>query len=435
MMSAETIVYDEAYIREFSKHRQEPVWLLECRLRGLALMKELALPKPEKTNIENWNFHAFQHDVEPKGTSSLAALPEDVKSLIGKDSEAGNVIVQQNGAVVHQELSEDLKNKGVIFTDFLTAVKEHGDLVQKYFMTEAVQVDEHRLTAMHAALLNGGVFLYVPKNVEIEVPLQAIFWQDDAGAGLFNHVLIVADDNSSVTYVENYLSTNAGEPSVANIISEVYAGSNATIRYGAVDHMGETVTSYINRRGRIDHDGRIEWALGKMNDGNTVSENWTKCLGNGSTSEAKMVTIGRGEQRQNFMVRIDQIGQHSDGQIFAHGVMKDRATGIFNGIGKIYQGGKKSNAEQTSRILMLSDKARGDANPILLIDEDDVTAGHAASVGRVDDLQLYYLMSRGISRDEAERMIVRGFLDPVVRNLPIEGVKQALEGVIERKIQ
>lgn len=434
-MSAETIVYDEAYIREFSKSRQEPEWLLELRLRGLNLSKELALPKPDKTKIENWNFHTFQHGMKNDTVSKREDLPEEVANLIGKDNEAGNVIVQQNATVVFKELSEVLKNKGVIFTDIETAMKEHSDLVQKYFMTEAVQVDEHRLTALHAAMLNGGIFLYVPKNVEVDVPLQTVFWHENAATGLFNHVLIVAEDNSTVTYVENYLSTATGEQAVANIIAEVFAGNNAKIRYGAVDHLGENVTSYINRRGRIAKDGRIEWALGQMNDGNTVSENWTKCIGDGSSSDAKMVTIGRGEQRQNFMVRIDQIGQHSDGQIFAHGVMKDRATGIFNGIGKIEQGGKKANAEQTSRILMLSEKARGDANPILLIDEDDVTAGHAASVGRVDDMQMYYLMSRGITRQEAERLIVRGFLEPVVANLPIEGVKQALEGVIERKIQ
>lgn len=434
-MSAETIVYDETYIREFSERHQEPDWFLQQRLRGLELSKELALPKPDKTKIENWNFHDFKHYVENENISSLDVLPEDVKNLLGKGQEAGNVIVQQNVSVVYKELSEDLKSKGVIFTDIWTALKEHEDLVKKYFMTEAVQIDEHRLTALHTALLNGGVFLYVPKNVEVDVPLQTVFWQDDERIGLFNHVLIVADDNSSVTYVENYLSTKAGEHSVANIITEVIVGNNAIVRYGAVDHLSATVTTYVNRRGRIANDGRIEWALGQMNDGNTVSENWTKCVGNGSTSEAKMVTIGRGEQKQNFTVRIDQIGQHSDGQIFAAGVMKEEATGIFNTIGKIFQNGKKSNAEQTSRMLMLSKKARGDVNPILLIDEDDVTAGHAASVGQVDDLQMYYLMSRGISRDEAERMIVRGFLDPVVTELPIEGVKQALESVIERKIQ
>lgn len=434
-MSAETIVYDEAYVREFSESRTEPEWLLQLRLRGLALADELALPKPDKTNIKNWNFNSFEHKIEQEAEVQLDDLPEDILNLIGKEKEAGNVIVQKNASIVHKELSEDLKSKGVIFTDLETAVQEHSDLVQKYFMTEAVQIDEHRLTALHVALLNGGVFLYVPKNVQVESPLQAIFWQENADAGLFNHVIIVAEENSSVTYVENYLSTNTGEPAVANVISEVMAGDNAQVRYGALDNLGDNVTSYINRRGRVGQDGRIEWALGEMNDGNSVFENWTKCIGDNSSSDSKMVMIGRGTQRENYMVRIDQIGKHSDGQIFAHGVLKDKATSIFNGIGKIDKGGKQANAEQTSRILMLSGDARGDTNPILLIDEDDVTAGHAASVGQVDELQLYYLMSRGISRDEAERLIVRGFLEPVVANLPIEGVKQALEGVIERKIQ
>lgn len=434
MMSAETIVYDEAYVREFSKSRNEPEWLLQLRLRGLALSNELAMPKPDKTNIRNWNFNSFEHTVEQEASISRDELPNEVLNLLGNEEESGNVIVQKNASIVHQELSDELKNKGVIFTDLWTAIQDHPDLVKKYFMTDTVQIDEHRLTAMHVALLNGGVFLYVPKNVQVDVPLQAVFWQND-NAGLFNHVIIVAEDNSSVTYVENYLSTNAGESAVANIVSEVYAGNNTKVVYGAVDNLSENVTAYIKRNGQTGKDGRIEWALGAMNDGNTVLENWTKCVGDGSSSDAKMVTVGRGEQRQNFMVRIDQIGKHSDGQIFAHGVMKDSATGIFNGIGKIDKGGKKANAEQTSRILMLSEKARGDTNPILLIEEDDVTAGHAASVGQVDDLQLYYLMSRGITRSEAERLIVRGFLEPVVATLPIEGVKQALEGIIERKIQ
>ncbi|PWA12014.1 Fe-S cluster assembly protein SufD [Pueribacillus theae] len=434
-MTAETIVYDEAYIREFSKERNEPEWLLELRIRGLKLSNELAMPKPDKTKIDNWNYTSFEHQVAAEAVGTLQELPQEVKELLDEEQPEGNIIVQRNATVAFKQLSEELKNKGVIFTDLRTAFQEHSELVKKYFMTEAVKIDKHRLTAMHAALLNGGTFLYVPKNVEIEVPLQAVYWQEDPASGLFNHVLIVAEDNSSVTYVENYLSTGSGKESVATIIAEVFAGPNALIRYGAVDNLGSSVTSYINRTGMVSKDGRIEWALGQMNDGNTVSENWTECIGDGSSADAKMVTIGRGKQIQNFLVRVDQIGKHSDGQIFAHGVMKDSATGVFNGIGKIHHGGTKSNAEQTSRILMLSEKARGDANPILLIDEDDVTAGHAASVGRVDDLQLYYLMSRGIDRLEAQRLIVHGFLEPVVATLPIEGVKQALVGLIERKIQ
>lgn len=172
-----------------------------------------------------------------------------------------------------------------------------------------------------------------------------------------------------------------------------------------------------------------------MNDGDTVSENITRLIGDGSYGDTKTVVVGRGEQTQNFTTSVIHYGKHTEGYILKHGVMKDSATSIFNGIGKIEHGASKSNAEQESRVLMLSEKARGDANPILLIDEDDVTAGHAASVGRVDPTQLYYLMSRGIPKAEAERLIIHGFLAPVVNEIPIEGVKKQLIEIIERKVK
>ncbi len=171
-----------------------------------------------------------------------------------------------------------------------------------------------------------------------------------------------------------------------------------------------------------------------MNDGNTVSENTTHLIGEGSTADTKTVSVGRGSQKQNITTEVIHHGKHSDGQILKHGVMTGAATMIFNGISKIEHGATKSNGEQTERILMLSEKARGDANPILLIDEDDVTAGHAASVGRIDPIQMFYLMSRGIPRKEAERLIIHGFLAPVVNELPVESVKDRLIEAIERKV-
>jgi Fe-S cluster assembly protein SufD len=284
-------------------------------------------------------------------------------------------------------------------------------------------------------LLNGGAFVYVPKNVEVKEPIQSIFLVDDADATLFNHVLIVAEDNSSVTYVENYFSTVETTNGIANIVTEVIANANAKVTYGAVDTLNKGYTTYVNRRGVAGRDARIEWALGLMNDGDTISDNTTYLMGDGSSGDTKTVVVGRGEQKQNFTTQVIHYGLRSDGQILKHGVMKDSASSIFNGIGKIEHGATKANAEQESRVLMLSEKARGDANPILLIDEDDVTAGHAASVGRVDPLQLYYLMSRGISKQEAERLVIHGFLAPVVNELPIEGVKKQLVEVIERKVK
>ncbi|MFZ3576742.1 Fe-S cluster assembly protein SufD [Virgibacillus sp. DJP39] len=432
-MTVETkLPYDKEYISQFSKDKNEPEWMKSLRLHALDQADTLDMPRPDKTKIRKWNFSNFKHSAEGEAISSLENLPEQIKDFIEKDSE--NLIIQRNHSVAYASLNAELKEKGVIFTDIFTALKEHEDLVKRYYMKDAVSVDEHRLTALHAALMNGGIFVYVPKNVELDVPLQTIFWQEDPEVALFNHVLVVADDNSSLTYVENYISSNHEQETVANIVTEVIAHNNAKISFGAVDNFAAGTTTYVNRRGIAYRDAKIDWALGQMNNGNTVSENVTHLVGDNSESNAKTVTVGHGKQIQNFTAKIVHFGKASNGYILQHGVMKDSATAIFNGIGKIEHGAAKSNAEQESRVLMLSEKSRGDANPILLIDEDDVTAGHAASVGNVDPVQLYYLMSRGITKKEAERLIIHGFLAPVVNQLPIESVKRQLTQVIERKV-
>lgn len=422
-------------VRSFSEMNNEPAAFADFRVSALEKAAVLELPKPDRTNITKWNFTDFPvHTVESAAYASLDELPEEVKAIIDAEGQQ-NLYIQRNNTPAFLKVAEELTKKGVIFTDIQTAVREHADLVEKYFMTTAVKVDEHKLTAYHAALVNGGVFVYVPRNVIIEEPLQVVFVNDHQEASLFNHVLIVAEESSAVTYVETYISTFEQANGQANIVTEVIAKDNAQVTFGAVDTLATGFTAYVNRRGHALRDAKIDWALGLMNDSDTIYENTTNLIGDNSTSDFKMVTVGRGEQKLNFTTLIRQWGKNSDGQILKHGVMKDAAQSIFNGIGHIMHGGTKANAEQESRVLMLSEKARGDANPILLIDEDDVTAGHAASVGRVDPTQLYYLMSRGISKAEAERLVIHGFLAPVVTNLPIEGVKKQLTEVIERKVR
>lgn len=427
---------DEQYIRSFSNKHNEPDWFTQFRLDAFGKVDELAMPKPDKTRITNWNFTEFpKHEAEVRTFKSLSDLPEVAKSVVDMEESNQNLYVQYNHQAAYVSLSDQLKAQGVIFTDLFSAVAEHPDLVKKYFMTDAVKVDEHKLTAFHAALVNGGAFLYVPKNVQITEPVQAVYIFDDKDAAMFNHVLIVADDNSSVTYVENYLSTNEEVNAIVNIVSEVIANHNAKVVYGAVDTLAKGSTVYVNRRGITGRDARLDWALGLMNDGNTIAETTTNLIGEGSNGDTKTVVIGRGSQTQNFTTSIVHSGRHTEGFILTHGVMKDAASSMFNGIGKIEKGASKANANQESRVLMLSEKARGDANPILLIDEDDVMAGHAASVGRVDPLQLFYMMSRGIPKADAERLIIHGFLAPVVEKLPIEAVKRQLVEIIERKVQ
>ena len=434
MTTITTVPYNNEYIEQFSKENNEPSWMTSLRVKGLDLAQSLDLPKPDKTNITRWNFTQFKHGAKGEAISDLKNVPEDLKDFIDEDNIPENIVILRNQSVAYAALSKDLKDKGVIFTDIFTAIRDHGELVEKYYMKEAVGVDEHKLTALHAALMNSGVFVYVPKNVQVDVPLQTLFWQEDREAALFNHVIVVAEENSEVTYVENYISDNESEETVSNIITEVFAHNNAKVFFGAVDHFAAGTTSYINRRGVAYRDATIDWALGQMNEGNTVSENVTNLIGDSSSVNARTVTVGRGKQTQNFTAKTVHVGLDTDGQISQRGVLSGKTTAIFNAIGEIDNGATRANAEQESRVLMLSGDARGDANPILLIDEDDVTAGHAASVGRVDDMQLYYLQSRGISKEEAERLVIHGFLAPVVSELPIETIKNQLTQLIEGKL-
>ncbi|MCD8833942.1 Fe-S cluster assembly protein SufD [Staphylococcus arlettae] len=433
-MTTETLNISEAQLVEYSQAHNEPSWMTELRREALKLTETLEMPKPDKTKINRWDFDSFkQHETTGEVYSSLDQLPEEVKNIIDVEK-SENLIIQHNNTLAFSRVSDSASNDGVIVEGLSEALVNHPELVQQYFMTEAVTVDEHRLTALHTALVNGGVFVYVPKNVVVEHPIQYVVLHDDENASFYNHVVIVAEQSAEVTYVENYLSGVSGEGNQINIISEVIASANANITYGSVDYMDKGFTGHIIRRGTTEADASINWALGLMNEGSQIIDNTTNLMGDRSTSALKSVVVGTGDQKINLTSKIVQYGKETDGYILKHGVMRENASSVFNGIGYIKHGGTKSMANQESRVLMLSENARGDANPILLIDEDDVEAGHAASVGRVDPEQLYYLMSRGISQTEAERLVIHGFLDPVVRELPIEDVKRQLREVIELKV-
>lgn len=433
-MTTETLNISEEQLVDYSKAHNEPSWMTELRKKALKLIETLEMPKPDKTKLRKWNFDTFkQHETKGSAYENLNELPESVKQIIDVEN-SENLVIQHNNDLAYSQVSEQAKNDGVIIEGLHEALVNHSELVQKYYMTQAVDIDEHRLTALHTALMNGGIFVYVPKNIVVEHPIQYVVLHDDDNASFYNHVILVTEESAEVTYVENYLSNANGEDNQINIVSEVIAGANSNVTYGSVDYLDKGFTGHIIRRGTTEADASIKWALGLMNEGSQIIDNTTNLIGDRSTSELKSVVVGTGDQKINLTSKIVQYGKETDGYILKHGVMKENASSVFNGIGYIKHGGTKSIANQESRVLMLSENARGDANPILLIDEDDVEAGHAASVGRVDPEQLYYLMSRGISRTEAERLVIHGFLDPVVRELPIEDVKRQLREVIERKV-
>ena len=404
-------------IHEFSQLHAEPAWLANLRQQAFDKMDQLDLPVIERVKFHRWNLGDGRiSDSEPlTSVPDFTALGDNLK------------LVQLGTYTVLEQLPADLAEQGVIFTDFHSALEEIPELVEKHFMS-AVKYDEDKLAAYHTAYFNSGAVLYVPDNVEIDQPIEGIFYQDSESDVPFNkHILIIAGKHSKVNYLERLETYGEGSvPTTANITVEVIAQAGAQIKFSAIDRLGENVTAYISRRGKLDNDAMIDWAIGVMNEGNVVADFDSDLYGKGSHADMKVVALSSGKQVQGIDTRVTNYGCNSIGNILQHGVILEKGTLTFNGIGHIIKGAKGADAQQESRVLMLSDQARSDANPILLIDENDVTAGHAASIGQVDPEDMYYLMSRGLDKATAERLVVRGFLGSVIVEIPVKEVRDEM---------
>lgn len=404
-------------IQEFSQLHAEPEWLASLRQKAFDKIDQLDLPIIERVKFHRWNLGDGRiSDSEP-----LTSVP-DFTSL-GDNLK----FIQMGTQTVLEQLPADLAEQGVVFTDFHSALEEIPELVEKHLMS-AVKYDEDKLAAYHTAYFNSGAVLYVPDNVEIDQPIEGIFYQDSESDVPFNkHILIIAGKHSKVNYLERLETYGEGAvPATANITVEVIAQAGAQIKFSAIDRLGENVTAYISRRGKLDNDAMIDWAIGVMNEGNVVADFDSDLYGKGSHADMKVVALSSGKQVQGIDTRVTNYGCNSIGNILQHGVILEKGTLTFNGIGHIIKGAKGADAQQESRVLMLSDQARSDANPILLIDENDVTAGHAASIGQVDPEDMYYLMSRGLDKATAERLVVRGFLGSVIVEIPVKEVRDEM---------
>lgn len=431
-MSTETILsIDRQSVSAQSKLKQEPQWMSELRLQGLELAEALELPRLEKTRIDRWNHDGYGVYKHTALIKAFSELPAEAQELLNEENSA-NLLVQINSSLAYSNVKADLASQGVLFMDLETALEQHGDLVQSYFM-KVVKQDENRITALHSAIWNGGVFVYVPKNVKVDLPLQALFLSEDAQATFAPHILIIAEANSSISFVDNWISTGEGTR-VSNGIVEVHVKQGAKVQYASVHNLGDQVTDLTYRRAIVENEGRMEWIGGELDSGNVLSDTTSILKGGGSSSDAKVICVGTNDQKMNLTTRAVHIGRNTYSDMITRAVMRDQSTAIINGVTKIEKGATGANGQQTEKVLMLSPQARGDANPILLIDEDDVKCGHAASVGQVNPEQIHYLMSRGIAKSEAQRLIIYGFLAPVVAELPIEKLAAKLQELVERKL-
>ncbi|WP_460022637.1 Fe-S cluster assembly protein SufD [Lactovum odontotermitis] len=412
-------------IKNFSESHAEPAWLSELRQQSFENVRKLEMPDIERVRFSGWkldNTELSESD-ENGAVPAFTEIPDYP------------MLVQLGTRTILEQMSPELAAKGVVFTDFYQALEEIPDVMETYFAS-ATAANEDRLTAAHYAAFNSGAVLYVPDNVEIDLPMEGLFYQNAAEKVNFNkHILIVAGKHAKLNYLERLESQGEGTAKVTGtVFVEVIALEGAQVKFSAIDRLGANVTAFISRRGLLGRDATIDWSIGVMNDGNVICDFDSDLKGNGSHAELKAVGISMGRQIQGVDTRVTNYGKNSVGHILQHGVILERGTLTFNGIGHIINGAKGADAQQESRVLMLSDTARADANPILLIDENDVTAGHAASIGQVDPEDMYYLMSRGLDEQAAKKLVIRGFLGSVIVNIPVKSVRDEFITTIDRKL-
>jgi Fe-S cluster assembly protein SufD len=320
--------------------------------------------------------------------------------------------------------------EGVIFTDILTAAAEHPELLSKYLGT-LVPMGQNKLTASQAAHLCGGLFLYVPRNVIVEEPLQVLY-EASEGQAQYLHTLVVADENSAVTVLERYVGT--GDYLHIGVV-EVFPLQGARVRFGYLQNQSQDAWTFLMRRARTGRDATIEWVGGEFGGAVTRSELFAAVDGEGSNSTIKMVYGATGDQHFNIVASEVHKGSNSSSDILGRGVLSGRAHSVFWGNGQINSGALNCSTYQKQQALVLSDKARADSIPALIIDESDVAgAGHASTVGKLDEDQLFYLMARGLSRKQAINMLVMAFLSPVLDQIPVEELREELTRLMAEKV-
>ena len=410
-------------LQSIFSNTNEPTWFLNTRKLALYKSYTLPFPKLESMELERWNLFNVDFStlrLENEGNVEIAEYG------INSDDFA---VIQKNNTIVHINIPEKYADK-VVIKDIFSAMSD--DHIKDSFMS-VVDYAESKVTAVHYTLLNAGLFIDVKDNAVIEEPLQYIVISDKEQS-LFNHVTIQVGNNAKFNFIENYVNNQKDDKAPFSLVSEVVAHDGAKVNYSSITNQPGQKRGTILRRGLTYKDSLINWNVAAMDEADVYHDNTTNILGNGSEANLKIVTLGVKEQKTYFNSEVVNQGLSSKGDILQHGVLLDRSHIVFNGVGFIVKGATGSNAYQSSRMLTLSSEAKADANPMLLIDENDVMAGHGASLGRIDEEQLYYLQSRGLTRKESSRLLVHGFLSPVISELTVDKIKELVTVLIDEKI-
>jgi Fe-S cluster assembly protein SufD len=408
-------------------------------LRTQAFAEFQALPMPSQ-ETEEWRYTdlsdlalTFAPYTAGGRAENLDGVPGEILEAAGDIGERAGLQIQHDSDVMLTHLDPALAAKGVVFTDLDAAAAEHTDLVERY-LHDLVPTKRTRFTALHAAFRTGGTFLYVPRDTKVDLPLQSLTFVDVDGAAVFPHTLIVVEPGAEVTFIERYASPGLTR-AFSDAITEIHVGDGAHVRYAAIQDWGAGMTHVAIQRARTGRDADFRTLSLGFGADLARTETEVELARPGGFSEQLGVFFADGEQHFDHRSSQDHVAPNCTSDLLYKGALRDRSRAVYSGWVYVRPHAQKTDAMQTSRNIVLSEHAKADAIPNLEIEANDVRCGHAASVGPVEDEALFYLESRGIPRDEAERLIVTGFFQEVLDRVRIDEVREGAEAAIAEELR
>jgi Fe-S cluster assembly protein SufD len=421
-----------------SERNDEPSWLRESRLESWRAFEEMPVPRWTKGIAQWWTTDVSEIDLArlqafvPANRSSDEA--RDLVTPADESERQGSLIVQINSEIAHLHLPDSVRDQGVILISLQEAVREYPQLVEKY-LHKLVAPNRDKFAALHSALWSGGVFLYVPEGVTVELPVHVVYRLDTPGAVSLGHTLIVAESGANVRYIEEFHSDPQIEAQgLHSGVVEVSVGEDAKVEFTSMQEWGRNVYSFATRYAKVDKGGLMHWVIGEVGAKLVKAHAETQLLGTGARTLTRGICFTDADQHMDNTSNTHHAAEDTFGDILFKGALRDTSRLGFEGIIKVDHGAQRTDSYLTMNTLFLSEGARANSIPGLEILADDVKCSHGATVGTVQEEQVFYLMSRGIDRIEAEKLIVGGFFEPVIVEMPLESVRQRLRDIVQEKV-
>ena len=416
-------------IRLISKDKNEPKWMLAHRLKSYEYFKKTPLPSwgPDLSDLDFKEICFFAKAADQKGGfKSWEEVPKHIKKTFerlgipqAERAVLAGVGAQYESEVVYHSLEKELEEKGVIFVDMDVAVQKYSKLIKKYFM-QCVQSNDHKFVALHGAVWSGGTFLYIPKGVKMEKPLQAYFRMNAKGMGQFEHTLIVIEDGAEGHYIEGCSAPQYGSHALHAGCVEIFVHPNAKFRYSSVENWSKDTYNLNTKRAIIERNATMEWVGGNLGSGVTMLYPCSVLKGNRSRAEHLGIAFANTGQTQDTGAKIYHLGKNTSSRVIMRSLAKGGGNSTYRGDLQVAKTASNAIAQVECNTLILDPKSQADAKPNIRTDNNNATINHEAHVGRLNEEDIFYLTSRGIPREQAEAMIVNGFVDPIIRELPLE---------------